>query len=57
MKDTIEYSMANNYKGILFDRLKREQQDKYQGLSFKEREQLRKEEEWKKIEEEFFFFL
>ena len=53
MKDTIEYSMANNYKGILFDRLKREQQDKYQGLSFKEREQLRKEEEWKKIEEEF----
>ena len=31
----------------------KEQTRKYQGLSFKEREQLRKEEEWKKIEEEF----
>ncbi len=42
--DVISQSMANNWKGIIFDKLTKKEENKYKGLSFREQELLRQEE-------------
>ena len=40
----ISQSMANNWKGIIFDKLQQDEENKYKSLSFKEQEYLREQE-------------
>lgn len=43
MINVINESMANNWKGIIFDKLKNYEENEYRGLSYRERENLKQQ--------------